>query len=80
MRDCSHSAASIPIGTLLPCCQGIVVVGKEASTVPLAHFILTTKLAPGARCYSSLGGCGNMLELCEFAPGQSSIDHSRSQS
>ena len=46
----SHSAASIPVGALLACCQGIVVVDKVASTVPLGRFAFTTtsKLPPGS--------------------------------
>ena len=50
------------IGTLLACCQGLVTVDKEASTVRLIHFTLQEYL----RCHPELFGKAHsiMAETC----------------
>jgi len=50
------------IGTLLVCCQGLIVVEKEASTVRLIHFTLQEYL----RAHSDLFGAAHstMAETC----------------
>jgi len=57
------NADNIPsIGTLLACCQGLIVVEKEASTVRLIHFTLQEYL----RAHSELFGAAHstMAETC----------------
>jgi len=70
-----HSVTSIV--TMLTCCQELIVLEEEAPIVLLAHFTLTLPL--GDFWYSSFDDCENMLKLCEFAIGQSSIGHPHSQ-
>ena len=50
------------IGTLLACCQGLVVIGKEASTVQLIHFTLQEYL----RAHPQLFGAAHstIAETC----------------
>ena len=50
------------IGTLLSCCQGLVTVGKEASTIRLIHFTLQEYL----RCHPEILGRAHstMAETC----------------
>ena len=51
-----------PIGTLLSCCQGLVVIDKEASTVRLIHFTLQEYL----RAHPEIFGTAHstMAEAC----------------
>ena len=51
-----------PMGTLLSCCQGLVVIDKEASTVRLIHFTLQEYL----RSHPELFGIAHstMTETC----------------
>ena len=59
----NHNNDNIPsIGTLLACCQGLIVVEKEASTVRLIHFTLQEYL----RAHPDLFGAAHstMAETC----------------
>ena len=73
----SHSVAPMPVETLLACCQELVAMDKEASAVWSTHFTPHDEL----RLIQSflvrlLDNCRNILKVCEFAAGQSSLDHS----
>jgi len=47
------NAGNIPsIMTLLSCCQGLIAVDKEASTVRLVHFILCESIFPPPDIFS----------------------------
>jgi len=57
------SPDNIPtIGTLLACCQGLVAVDKEASTVRLIHFTLQEYLRAHPELFSSAHS--TMAEIC----------------
>ena len=63
-----------PIGTLLSCCQGLVVVDKEASNCP-DNPLYPSRVPPcSSRTFwrRSLDNCRNLLKLPGFAADQGS--------
>ena len=55
------------IGTLLACCQGLIVVEKETSTVRLIHFTLQEYLRAHPQLFGkALDNCRNLLKLSGF--------------
>ena len=66
------TADNVPsIGTLLACCQGLVTVDKEASTVRLIHFTLQEYL----RCHPEIFGTAHstIAETCLSYPNSEKI-------
>ena len=66
-----HSDNVPSIGTLLACCQGLVVVDKEASTIRLIHFTLQeylrTSSVPNRPVRPALGTAGLTQAFSETA-------------
>ena len=50
----SHSVASMPVGTLLACCQELVAMDKEASAVRSIHFTPHDKLGAHPELFGTL--------------------------
>jgi len=64
------------IGTLLTCCQGLVVVEKEASIVRLVHFTLQEYLRTRPDLFGAtpLNNGRNLLDLLKFPASEGLFD------